>query len=322
MKINSVVAVEADGLVKNFGKNRAVDCVSLHIPSGKICGMLGPNGAGKTTIINILATLLKPDAGNAKIFGYDIWKESQVVRQLIGLTGQFTSIDESLTAMQNLKIFGRLLGLSRQKAKRKAEELLEEFELTEAANRSLSKFSGGMRRRLDLAASLLSQPPLIFLDEPTTGLDPRTRIQMWQTIRNFVKNGSTVMLTTQYLEEADQLADNIIVIDHGRVIANDTSDDLKKSIGSVSLRLTLKNADNIAKAVQIIEQALGAKVQITHTLELTAQMNDTEKLTDILTAMKAAGIPLAEINVVRPSLDEVFFALTGNIPAKGNKEEN
>jgi ABC-2 type transport system ATP-binding protein len=323
MKTNDAVfAVEADGLVKTFGNNLAVDKVSLRIPTGTICGMLGPNGAGKTTIINMLATLLKPDSGTAKVFGYDVTKDAQIVRQLIGLTGQFASIDESLTAMQNLKIFGRLLGYTRTTAQRKAEELLEEFDLMEAANRPLSKFSGGMRRRLDLAASLLSQPPLIFLDEPTTGLDPRTRTQMWETIRSFVKNGSTVLLTTQYLEEADQLTDEIIIIDHGNVVARDTPDGLKESIGSVVLQLILKNADTAAEAARLVEHTLGAKAQITQGTKLSVPMDDADKLTNVLAALKEAGILLVEINVVKPSLDEVFFALTGSAITKENKEEN
>jgi len=307
---DTIFAVEAHGLVKSFGNNRAVDGVSLTIPTGSVCGVLGPNGAGKTTTINMLATLLKPDTGSAKIFGYDILRKTQIIRQLIGLTGQFASIDEGLTAMENLKIFGRLLGLSSLEAKRKAKELLEEFGLTEAANHTLSKFSGGMRRRLDLAASLISSPPLIFLDEPTTGLDPRTRTQMWQTIRNLVKNGSTVLLTTQYLDEADQLADNIVVIDKGRVIANDTPDGLKKSIGSVSLQLTVQNPDNADKAAHIIQRILGVKVQIAEASELTAPMDKTDELTNLLIALKEAGIELSEINVKKPTLDEVFFALT------------
>ncbi|ABR50001.1 daunorubicin resistance ABC transporter ATPase subunit [Alkaliphilus metalliredigens QYMF] len=310
---NKTLAVEAHSLVKTFGDNRAVDGVSLSIPTGTICGVLGPNGAGKTTTINMLATLSQPDSGYAKIFGYDVKKDTQIVRQLIGLTGQFASIDENMTAMENLKIFGRLLGFSRKEAKHKAEELLEEFSLTEAANRELSKFSGGMRRRLDLAASLLSQPPLIFLDEPTTGLDPRTRTQMWQTIRTLVKNGSTVLLTTQYLDEADQLADNIVVIDKGRVIANDTPDGLKKSIASTSLQVKVLNADNTHNAACIIEQMLGVKVQISEATELSAPMDNTDKLTDILAALKEASIQLTEINVTKPTLDEVYFALTSKV---------
>lgn len=309
---NSVPAVEAAGLVKTFGKNRAVDGVNLTIPAGTICGVLGPNGAGKTTTINMLATLLKPDAGTAKIFGYDVRNDTQIVRQLIGLTGQYATIDESLTAMENLKIFARLLGFSRVESKRKAEELLEEFSLSEAANRELSKFSGGMRRRLDLAASLLSSPPLIFLDEPTTGLDPRTRTQMWQTIRTLVKNGSTVLLTTQYLDEADQLADKIVVIDKGKVVANDTPAGLKRSVSASSLQVTVKNPKYALKAAQIAEKILGSKVQVSEASEITVPLFDTIKLADVLTALKETEIDITAINVREPSLDEVFFALTGD----------
>lgn len=309
--INSVPAVEAIGLVKTFGKNRAVDGVNLTIPTGTICGVLGPNGAGKTTTINMLATLLKPDAGTAKIFGYDVRKDTQIVRQLIGLTGQYATIDENLTAMENLKIFARLLGFSRAESKRKAEELLTEFSLSEAANRELAKFSGGMRRRLDLAASLLSSPPLIFLDEPTTGLDPRTRTQMWQTIRRLVKNGSTILLTTQYLDEADQLADQIVVIDKGKVVANDTPAGLKRSVSASSLHLTVKNPDYARKAAQIAEKILGVKAQIPEAAEIAVPLSDTAKLVDVLTALKETEIDITAVNVREPSLDEVFFALTG-----------
>ncbi len=309
---NNVPAVEAIELVKIFGKNKAVDGVSLTIPTGTICGMLGPNGAGKTTTINMLTTLLRPDGGTAKVFGYDVRKDTQIVRQLIGLTGQYATIDESLTAMENLKIFARLLGFSRADAKRKAEELLKEFALSEAANRQLSKFSGGMRRRLDLAASLLSSPPLIFLDEPTTGLDPRTRTQMWQTIRRLVKNGSTILLTTQYLDEADQLADHIVVIDRGKVVANDTPTGLKRSVSASSLQLTIKNPDYAPKAAQITERILGVRAQISEATEITVPLVDTIKLPDVLTALKETEIDITAINVREPSLDEVFFALTGD----------
>ena len=309
---NCVPAVEAIGLVKTFGKNRAVDGVNLSIPAGTICGMLGPNGAGKTTTINMLATLLKPDEGTAKIFGYDVRKETQIVRQLIGLTGQYATVDESLTAMENLKILARLLGLSRAESKRKAEELLEEFSLSDAANRQLSKFSGGMRRRLDLAASLLSSPPLIFLDEPTTGLDPRTRTQMWQTIRSLVKNGSTVLLTTQYLDEADQLADNIVVIDKGKVVACDTPTGLKRSVSLSSLQLSIKNPEYAPKAAHIAESILGGKAQLSEDTEIAIPLSDTAKLVDVLTALKETEIDILAINVREPSLDEVFFALTGD----------
>lgn len=327
MKNNTILAVEAHGLVKTFGDNRAVDGVSLSIPRGSICGVLGPNGAGKTTTINMLATLSKPDAGSAKIFGYDVLRETQMVRQLIGLTGQFASIDEDLTALENLMIFGSLYGYSRKDSKHKANELLEEFGLSDVGSRALSKFSGGMRRRLDLAVSLISQPPLIFLDEPTTGLDPRTRTQMWQTIRNLVKNGSTVLLTTQYLDEADQLADNIVVIDKGRVVANDTPDGLKRSVGSNSLHLTIKDTDNIANAMRIIERILDTKVHIAEASKLIASIDNTDKLTDVLNTLREAKIALSGVNILQPTLDEVFFALTSENSKdkrelKIEKEEN
>jgi ABC-2 type transport system ATP-binding protein len=311
MNGNAVLAVEARGLVKTFGDKRAVDGVSLRIPRASICGVLGPNGAGKTTTINMLATLSRPDAGTAEVFGHDLLREAHIVRQLIGLTGQFASIDEDLTAWENLMIFGRLYGYSRNDSKRKASELLEEFGLGDAATRSLSTFSGGMRRRLDLAVSLISQPPLLFLDEPTTGLDPRTRTQMWQTIRTLVRGGSTVLLTTQYLEEADQLADHIVLIDKGRVVANDTPDGLKRSVGSSSLHLTVKDAANSANAAQIVERVLNTKAHLARASELIAPMGNVDKLTDVLMALKDVGIALSEVSILRPTLDEVFFALTG-----------
>jgi len=309
---NSEYAVEVAELVKVFDKKKAVDGISFTIRTGTICGLLGPNGAGKTTTINVLATLLKPDAGTAKIFGYDVKKDAQKVRQIIGLTGQYATIDESLTAMENLKIFARLLGFSRTDAKRKAEELLEEFSLTEAANRKVSMFSGGMRRRLDLAASLLASPPLIFLDEPTTGLDPRTRAQMWHTIRTLVKNGSTILLTTQYLDEADQLADDIVVIDKGKVVAHDTPAGLKRSVSASSLQLTVKNPDYAPKAAQIMEEIFRGKAQISEAAEITIPLADTAKLADVLVKLKEMEIAITAINVREPSLDEVFFALTGD----------
>jgi ABC-2 type transport system ATP-binding protein len=314
--INSgVLAIEAQGLVKSFRDNRAVDGVSLSVSTGSICGVLGPNGAGKTTTINMLSTLLKPDTGSAKIFGYNVQKDTAKVRQLIGVTGQYASIDERLTAMENLKIFARLHGYTRADAKRAAGELLEEFGLTEAANRELSKFSGGMRRRLDLAASLLASPPLIFLDEPTTGLDPRTRAQMWQTIRKLIRSGCTILLTTQYLEEADQLADDIYVIDKGKVVAHDTPAGLKRSIQATTLQLTVKNPDNAPDTARITEKILGGKAQVSEAAEITIPLDNTDKLADVLTSLKEAKIDIHAINVREPSLDEVFFALTD-----GNKE--
>lgn len=306
-------AVEAHGLVKTFGNNRAVDGVDLNVKAGTIYGVLGPNGAGKTTTISMLATLLKPDAGSARIFGHDVMKESQVVRQLIGVTGQYASVDESLSATENLVIFSRLLGLGRAEARHKAAELLEEFGLTEAAKRPLKNFSGGMRRRLDLAASLIAQPPLIFLDEPTTGLDPRTRNQMWDTIRRLVKTGSTVLLTTQYLDEADQLADGIAVIDRGRVVAEGTVDELKASVGTSSLQLRIHNPQDITNARQSVERVLNVQSNVSPEAgKITAPMADPDRVTDLFIALREAGIHLAEMSVQKPTLDEVFLAITGH----------
>lgn len=305
------LAVEVHGLVKIFGDNRAVDGVDLAIPDGCIYGLLGPNGAGKTTIINILATLLNSDAGTAKIFGHDVQHEAHIVRQLIGVTGQYAAVDEKLSATENLVIFGMLLGLSKSEARRRAAELLEEFGLTDAANRTLDKFSGGMRRRLDIAASLIVRSPLIFLDEPTTGLDPRTRAQMWNTIKQLVSSGSTILLTTQYLDEADYLADRIAVIDHGRVVAEGTPDELKAEVGVATLRLELSDEKDRPEATRIIETELQVKASTSGSTDITAPMADPEKVTDLLIALRGAGIRLAEISVQEPTLDEVFMALTG-----------
>lgn len=313
IKLGDCAAVEACELVKAFGDNRAVDGVNLNVRAGTIYGVLGPNGAGKTTTIRMLATLLRPDQGSARIFGYDVVKESQIVRQLIGVTGQYASVDESLSATENLIIFSRLLGLGRPEARRKAEELLEEFGLSEAARRPLKHFSGGMRRRLDLAASLIAQPPLIFLDEPTTGLDPRTRTQMWETIRRLVKTGSTVLLTTQYLDEADQLADRIAVIDRGHVVAEGTVDELKASIGTSSLQLRVQHAQDIESARQTIDQVLGVQSSVSPEIgKITAPMVDADQVTDLLIALRTSGIHLAEISVQKPTLDEVFLTITGS----------
>ncbi|RKS92834.1 ABC-2 type transport system ATP-binding protein [Microbacterium sp. AG790] len=318
----STLAVRAEGLVKVFGDNRAVDGVDLAVDAGTVYGVLGPNGAGKTTTINMLATLMRPDAGRAEIFGHDVMREPNVVRQLIGVTGQFASVDETLSATENLMIFGRLLGLSRSEAKAKSEDLLERFSLTDAARRPLKKFSGGMRRRLDLAASLLAQPPLIFLDEPTTGLDPRTRGQMWDTIRELVATGSTVVLTTQYLDEADQLADRIAVIDHGRVVAEGTADDLKASVGTSSLVLRMSDPADADDALRAIGQVLGVRGTLSpEAARITAPMTDPDRVTDLLITLREAGIHLTELSVQKPTLDEVFLTITGR-PADADESDS
>ncbi|WP_231493509.1 ATP-binding cassette domain-containing protein [Alicyclobacillus macrosporangiidus] len=313
VKAKTEWAVEAHGLVKSFGSNRAVDGVDLKVRAGTIYGVLGPNGAGKTTTVRMLATLLRPDAGSARIFGYDVVKEAQIVRQLIGVTGQYASVDETLTATENLVIFSRLLGLGRAEARRKAAELLEEFGLTEAAKRPLKQFSGGMRRRLDLAASLIAQPPLIFLDEPTTGLDPRTRTHMWETIRRLVKSGSTVVLTTQYLDEADQLADRVAVIDRGKVVAEGTVDELKASVGTSSLQFRVHDPKDTEEARRIVNRVLGVQSVVSSVSgKITAPMMDADRVTDLLVRLREAGIKLAEMSVQKPTLDEVFLTITGH----------
>ena len=305
------LAVEARGLVKVFGDNRALDSIDLVIPTGCIYGLLGPNGAGKTTIINILATLLNSDGGTAKVFGHDVHHEAHVVRQLISVTGQFAAVDEKLSATENLVIFGMLLGLSRSEARKRAAQLLEEFGLTDAAKKTLEKFSGGMRRKLDIAASLIVQSPLIFLDEPTTGLDPRTRAQMWNIIKQLVSSGSTIVLTTQYLDEADRLADRIAVIDHGRVVAEGTPKELKAEVGVATLHLRLADEKDNAEAMRVIETVLQVKASTSEPTVITAPMADPEGVTDLLLALREADIHLAEISVQEPTLDEVFMVLTG-----------
>lgn len=315
------LAIEARGLVKVFGGNRAVDGLDLNVPAGSIYGVLGPNGAGKTTTISMLATLLRPDGGAARIFGHDIVREPHTVRQLIGVTGQYASVDETLSARENLVVFSRLLGFSRAQSRRKAEELLERFGLAEAAKRPLKKFSGGMRRRLDLAASLIAQPPLLFLDEPTTGLDPRTRGAMWDTIRTLVATGSTVLLTTQYLDEADQLADRIAVVDRGTVVAEGTADELKSSVGTSSLHLRIADRGDSDDALRAVERVLGVRAALSaEAARITAPMTDVDRVTDLLTTLREAGIPVTELSVTRPTLDEVFLTIT-NHGAQGQTPE-
>ncbi|GCD21121.1 daunorubicin resistance protein DrrA family ABC transporter ATP-binding protein [Cellulomonas algicola] len=313
-------AIEAEGLVKTFGEQRAVDGVDLTVRTGTVYGVLGPNGAGKTTTIRMLATLLRPDAGTARIFGHDVAHEPHVVRQLIGVTGQYASVDETLSATENLVLFSRLHGLSRTAARAKSADLLERFGLTEAANKPLRNFSGGMRRRLDLAASLIAQPPLIFLDEPTTGLDPRTRAQMWDTIRELVATGSTVLLTTQYLDEADQLADRIAVIDRGRVVAEGTADELKSAVGTQSLQLRLADPGQVLAAAATIRDRFRVEPTVSpEAARLTLPLDDPAAVTDLLVLLRERGLAVDELSMQKPSLDEVFLTLTGH-PAEASDD--
>lgn len=310
--MTSELAIEAHGLVKHFGDVRAVDGVDLAIERGQVFGVLGPNGAGKTTVLRMLATLLSIDAGEAKIFGVDVKRDPHVIRQLIGVTGQYASVDEKLTARENLLLFGRLQGLSRADARRRSDDLLERFALTEAATRPLEGFSGGMRRRLDLAASLITSPPLIFLDEPTTGLDPRTRGQMWDTIRDLVAQGSTVLLTTQYLDEADQLAQRIAVIDRGLKVAEGTPAELKRLVGTSSLHVELTDVTRSVEAAALIGRVLGEEPSLSPEAgKVVAHLPEADRAADVLIALRESGLGLASASISQPTLDEVFLAITG-----------
>jgi len=306
-------AVVARGLVKTFGTVRAVDGVDLTIRRGEVFGLLGPNGAGKTTTVQMLATLLPITDGEAEIFGVDVRREPHKIRQLVGVTGQYASVDENLTAAENLWLFGRLLGLSSRDARRTATDLLGRFGLEDAATRQIKTFSGGMRRRLDLAASLIARPPLIFLDEPTTGLDPRTRGQMWNTIRDLVAAGSTILLTTQYLDEADQLADRIAVIDRGTKVADGTPEELKTSVGSSTLHLRLAEHDEIATAAEVVAAVTGEEPVLTpESGGLNVALPDPNGAADILIRLREAELSITTASVRQPTLDEVFLAITGH----------
>jgi ABC-2 type transport system ATP-binding protein len=312
MSVSSPLALEASGLVKSFGEVRAVDGVDLAVRSGSVYGVLGPNGAGKTTTIRMLATLLRPDAGTAHVLGHDIVREADAVRSLVSLTGQMASVDEDLTGRENLILLGRLLGLRRADAKTRAGELLEAFDLDEAATRLVKNYSGGMRRRLDIAASLVVTPEVMFLDEPTTGLDPRSRNQVWDIVRSLAAAGTTIVLCTQYLDEADQLADGIAVIDHGHVIAEGTPAQLKASVGSGALHVRLLDPEQRGDAERVLRSELGTVHLEPDPAALSAPCSDADRAAEAVAELARSGVRIAGFTLGQPSLDEVFLALTGH----------
>jgi ABC-2 type transport system ATP-binding protein len=314
------LAIDAAGLVKEFGDLRAVDGVDLRVPQGAVYGVLGPNGAGKTTTIKMLATLLRPDAGRAAILGHDIVAEADTVRGLVSLTGQLASVDEDLTGRENLVLLGRLLGYDRARSKARAAELLDAFGLSDAAARQVKNYSGGMRRRLDIAASIVVTPQLMFLDEPTTGLDPRSRNQVWDIIRALVGQGTTVLLCTQYLDEADQLAERIAVIDRGRVIAEGTPGRLKASVGGGALHIRLLDPAQRDEAARLLGRVLDAEPHLEpDPAALSAPVADADLASEAVGELSRAGLELAGFSLAQPSLDEVFLALTGH-PAEDEEE--
>jgi ABC-2 type transport system ATP-binding protein len=317
-------AIVAEGLVKQFGKTRALDGLDLNVPRGTVYGLLGPNGAGKTTCVRVLSTLIKPDAGHATVLGTDVVTDAQAVRNTIGLTGQYAALDEYLTGRANLIMIGQLSRLTIKAARRRTDELLERFDLTKAANRAVKTYSGGMRRRLDLAASLISHPQVLFLDEPTTGLDPSARALMWDIVRQLVADGTTLLLTTQYLDEADQLASRIAVIDTGKVIAEGTPAELKASVGGQRLLLTLaEDSDADAAERALASFATGPLIpnDLDRVLEVPVIAADG-LATEVVRALDAAGVKVSDITVRTASLDDVFLTLTGHVAEEQRAEEN
>ncbi len=312
--MSETYAIEAEGLVKVFGRTRALDGIDLQVGAGTILGMLGPNGAGKTTAVRVLTTLLRPDLGTARVAGYDVRTEAVQVRREIGLTGQYAALDECLTGRANLIMVGQLCRLPKKQARQRAAELLDEFDLADAADRGVKTYSGGMRRRLDLAASLVARPSILFLDEPTTGLDPRSRMVTWDAVRALTATGTTVLLTTQHLDEADQLADSIAVVDHGRVIAEGTSAELKAKVGGERVLLTVAPESDLAAAREVlgrIADGLPHTDPAARTVEAPVD-GGARRMPEIVRELDAAGVLLDDLGIRRPSLDDVFFTLTGH----------
>ena len=314
------LAIEASGLEKSFGDTRAVCGVDLAVRTGSVYGVLGPNGAGKTTTIRMLATLLRPDGGSARVLGHDVVHEADAVRGVVSLTGQLASVDEDLSGWENLVLLGRLLGLKRPAAKARAVELLDAFGLEDASDRLVKNYSGGMRRRLDIAASIVVSPEVMFLDEPTTGLDPRSRNQVWDIIRTLSGEGTTILLCTQYLDEADQLAEGIAVIDHGRVIAEGTPSQLKASVGSGAVKVRLLDPEQRPEAERVLERQLGAVHREPDPAALSAPCADPDRAAEAVAALSQSGVKIATFSLGQPSLDEVFLALTGH--TAGDQEQN
>ncbi|MFC9938581.1 ATP-binding cassette domain-containing protein [Nocardiopsis alba] len=313
-------AIRAEGLVKVFKGRRALDGVDLTARAGAVLGVLGPNGSGKTTTVRILATLLRPDGGRAFVDGFDVAEQPHEVRRRIGLTGQYAAVDAELTGTQNLVLIARLLGFDRARARSRAAELLERFGLSDAGGRAAKTYSGGMRRRLDLAASLVGRPSLLYLDEPTTGLDPHSRNELWDVVRDLVGDGVTVLLTTQYLEEADQLADDIIVLDHGRVISRGTPEELKNRAGDQVLELRTVDPSQLPLAVKIVETVTSAPVG-DDGLRLGVPVGDAAVLPEVVRRLDEQGVAVGELSLRRPSLDEVFLALTGRTAEASPSDE-
>ena len=315
--------VSARGLVKRYGSTLALAGLDLDVEPATVLGLLGPNGAGKTTAVSILTTLIRPDEGTATVAGADVVHEPRRVRQSIGLSGQYAAVDEHLTGAENLEMIGRLYGMRRAEARRRAGELIEQFRLDDARDRPLKTYSGGMRRRIDLAGALIADSPVLFLDEPTTGLDPRSRSELWDVIRDRVTAGTTVLLTTQYLEEADQLADEIIVIDHGRAIAQGTSDELKNLIGGEHLDICLARVDDLLQAVEILESvATGPLRVVDERSEISAPVTGgADALSSVLRALHEAQIGVVDVGLRRPTLDDVFMELTGHDTGRANGEQ-
>jgi ABC-2 type transport system ATP-binding protein len=314
-------AISVTGLVKSFGDVRALDGVDLYVPPGSVLGLLGPNGAGKTTAVRVLTTLLKPDAGTVLVTGLDVVRDAAELRGRIGLAGQYAAVDENLTGLENLVMVGRLYGERRTRAKRRGEELLERFDLVEAADRPVKTYSGGMRRRLDLAAALVARPPVLFLDEPTTGLDPRSRLEVWATIEGLVAEGTTVLLTTQYLDEADRLADLIAVIDRGRVIAEGTPDELKDRVGGERLEVHLADASAVATAVRALTPMSDEPpVADAETVRVPVSRR-SGTIVEAVRRLDEAGVAVDDLGLRRPTLDDVFLALTGHVAEAADDEE-